>query len=190
MANSTVRAPSKRRNETVVRVESFSYEGFLTAPEHGDPRSFRSGLQCPSFWVRLFRDQTALIDAFCTERKLHRPEELAAIIPTFQAVYVRTFDVLDLDVVRIPRHERVSTHDLHLGGPDREASWSAVCRCMNGVADRHPAGVIVQDDPVATSIFISLSALDAHTRLDRLEPVPLAPLLAARAECGSEPVAS
>lgn len=190
MASSAVRVPSKRRNETVVRTESFSYEGLLTASQDGDPRTLRSGLQCPSFWARLFRDRTALIDAFCAERKLHRPEALAAVIPTFQAVYVRTFDVLDLDVVRIPRHEKVLTHDLHLGGPHRNASWRVVCRCMNGVDDRHPAGVIVQDDPVATSIFISLSAREAHTRLDRLEPVPLAPLLAARAECGSEPLAS
>lgn len=181
MHESTTRAPRRSGAGTAGCLEIFSSHGLLTAREDEDPRERSSGLPCRSSWFRLFASASTLVDAFCAERELETPEQILEALPTLEGLYVRAFDILGLPIVRIPAYKEVSSHALDRGDRDLDPSWGIFQRCLAAVDGLHPGGVIVEDDPRATSIFISHGALDAHTALDHIEPVPLTVLLAIRA---------
>jgi hypothetical protein len=179
MTYSTTRA-GKARSRSVTCLEPYSSYGFVLACSEGDPRERSSGLPCPSAYFRLFSSKPALEDAICWEKGLNSPEAIAAALPTLGAVYVRALDVVGLDVVRIPRHLCVRSSSLDRGDRSQDPSWGIFQRCLSAVDGSHPGGVIVEDDPRATSIFIARDSLGDHTRLDRVEPVALSTLLSVR----------
>lgn len=175
---------TRRRSRTRVATgrDPFSYEGLLTARVDADPRKRRSGLPCPSVWVRLFSNREALVDTFCAERALTDAQRIADALPTFGAIYVRSLDLVDLDVIAIPAHQPVRARSLDCREPDLSLSWPIVQRSMEAAGSPYPDGFILERDQCAVSIFIALEAIEEHTRLDRLDAVALTTLLADRAE--------
>lgn len=177
IAGRSAQALGRRSRETPPGLECFNLPGLFTGRRDVDPRTRPSGLPCRSAWFRLFGSQRALLDDFCLSRKLHSPEAIYASLGMFKAMYVRTLQVFDLDIVRIPPEEPVSSSILDSGKCRDDVSWSVFKRCLAAVDGAHPGGAIVQDDLAATSIFIARSAVYSHTTLDRLPPVSLVALL-------------
>jgi hypothetical protein len=183
MSQGTTGAPRRTRTGPVQGLESFTHYGFVLGTQEDDPRDRPSGLPCPSSHLRVFANRHLLIDAFCWERRLHTRGQIAAALPTFgNRLHVRALDIIALSVVRIPASAGVCTLALDEGDRDLDPSWGIFRRRVAAVDGLHPGGVIVEDDARATSIFIALDALEAHTRIDHVEPVSIATLLAARAQ--------
>jgi hypothetical protein len=180
IAERSAQVLGRRSSVTPAGLEPFSFPGLILARRKVDPRERNSGLPCRAAWFRLFDSKWTLLDDLCERHKLHTPEAIHEVVDTFRAVYVRAFDVIDLRTLRIPADDRISSSVLDSGCREHE-SWRAFQRCLAAVDGGHPEGVIVEDDPVATSIFVARDALAAHTTLDRLSPQPLAELLEERA---------
>jgi hypothetical protein len=190
MSQGTTGVPRRTGTEPVQGLESFTRRGVVLACKDGDPRDRPCGLPCRSSLFRVFANSHALLDAFCLEHRLQTGKQIREALPTFgKRLHVRALDILELPVVRIPSSTGVRTLPLDEGDRNLDPSWGIFRRHVAAVDGLHPGGVIVEDDPHATSIFISLDALDTHTRIDHVEPVSLVTLLAARARLDPDALA-